>query len=83
MLYEVITGSVTLARMPNYTGSNPESGVWGAVINNLVVGEVYILTASATNGSGTVQSGPIVVTVATKGDGNLLVRDNSDQLCIV
>jgi len=75
------TGSVTLARMPNYTGSNPESGVWGAVINNLVVGEVYILTASATNGSGTVQSGPIVVTVATKGDGNLLVRDNSDQLC--
>ncbi|MGB8933187.1 MAG: cytochrome c3 family protein, partial [Anaeromyxobacteraceae bacterium] len=76
------SGSVTLAQATNY-GTATDSGIWQATVQSpTLVAGAYTLRASATNASGTVLSGPISITVnSISGDGNLLVRDNSQQLC--
>jgi predicted CxxxxCH...CXXCH cytochrome family protein len=78
------TGSVNLAQNPAY-GSATDSGVFepsAAGTGLALTAGAYTIQASATNASGTVQSGVVAITVtAGRGDGNLLVRDNSSQLC--
>ena len=41
----------------------------------------YVLRVCARNTSGSVEAPTVTLTVGTGGDGNLLVRDNSNQLC--
>ncbi|MBK9517523.1 MAG: CxxxxCH/CxxCH domain-containing protein [Anaeromyxobacter sp.] len=63
-------------------GSTTLGGIWEHTLT-LAAG-TYTIDALATNGSGTVTSSPVSVTVqalGVKGDGNLLVRDNSASLC--
>jgi predicted CxxxxCH...CXXCH cytochrome family protein len=78
--------SQALVRNPNY-GTAVDSGVFevdaaGTTGLALTKGKTYMLRAQASNASGAVYSGWVGVDVGTgKGDGRLLVRDNSDQLC--
>jgi hypothetical protein len=76
------TFTVTLAQNANYSvGTN--AGIYEALVT-LSPG-AYALRARATNAaSQSVVSGPVLITANPygKGDGNLLVRDNSDQLCL-
>ncbi|HEX6786603.1 MAG TPA: CxxxxCH/CxxCH domain-containing protein, partial [Acidimicrobiales bacterium] len=61
-------------------GAATTSGVWDGTLT-LAAG-TYTIDAQATSSAGTVNSNSLSVTVsATKGDGNLLVRDNAAQLC--
>jgi predicted CxxxxCH...CXXCH cytochrome family protein len=79
---------IPLVRNPNYgAGAATDSGIFEATVTSTdisnVAGSVYTIRARATNGGGanTVYSGPVGIRIATKGDGNLLVRENSNQLC--
>ncbi|MGB8930010.1 MAG: CxxxxCH/CxxCH domain-containing protein [Anaeromyxobacteraceae bacterium] len=60
-------------------------GVWEFTLNSLTAstaGTAHTLRAVAKNASGAVYSGTVTVVLKIdKGDGNLLVRDNSSQLC--
>jgi predicted CxxxxCH...CXXCH cytochrome family protein len=77
------TSWTALARNANY-GTLPASGVWQVELP-LAIGS-YTLYARATNDAGAswVVSAPVGITVkpSRTGDGNLLARDNSSQLCI-
>jgi predicted CxxxxCH...CXXCH cytochrome family protein len=69
-------------RYPNVAS---ESGTWELSVTNLAAG-AYTLRACAANASGTVVSAPATVelragSAGSRGDGNLLARDNSAQLC--
>jgi len=82
-----VNGSATvpsnyLTWSPKYLGTTGESGVWETTYNPPSDG-AYTLQVQATNASGTVVSSPISITTKAPGtgDGNLLVRDNSSQLC--
>jgi hypothetical protein len=74
--------TVALTQNANYSvGTN--AGIYEARLT-LSAG-AYSLRARATNAAAqAVASGPVLITAnpAGKGDGNLLVRDNSDQLCL-
>lgn len=74
------TFPIALARSANY-GTDPASGVFEAQLT-LSPG-AYTLRARAANGSGAVLSRAISVRVnaAGAGDGNLLRRESSSQLC--
>lgn len=78
--------TVPLVQNPGY-GSATDSGIWETTLDptRLTPGTRYTLRASATNGSSpplAVWSSPVGIRVGVgKGDGNLLVRDNSEQLC--
>ncbi|HSN90498.1 MAG TPA: CxxxxCH/CxxCH domain-containing protein [Anaeromyxobacteraceae bacterium] len=76
------TFPISLALSAQYGGSATD-GVYEAE-PKLSPG-AYVLVARATNAAGTVQSGKVIVTVNSStsgaGDGNLLVRDDSSQLC--
>jgi len=71
----------TMAKNANY-GGGANDGVWETTVK-LAPG-AYVLRARATNGAGSVDSGKAQIVVNPKGtgDGNLLVRDNSTQLCL-
>jgi hypothetical protein len=71
------------APTPNakYTKSNGRAAVFEFMVPNPPAG-TYTLRARAANAFGATVSAPVTVTsVAGSGDGNLLVRDNSSQLC--
>ena len=72
---------ITLVKNANY-GGTANDGIWEAAVK-LNPGS-YVLVARATNGSGSVDSSRLQLTVNALGvgDGNLLVRDNSSQLCV-
>jgi hypothetical protein len=79
-----------LARNVNYDGKvGTNATMWQKVLTFGAAGAdfpsegAYTLVACAANASGSVSSAPVTVTVrkAGTGDGNLLVRDNSSQLC--
>ena len=74
--------TVTAVGQQAYPGSTTGVvGVWAFTLGSVPVGP-RTLRATATNAAGIVYSGTISVTIAAaKGDGNLLVRDNSSQLC--
>ncbi|HEX9401361.1 MAG TPA: CxxxxCH/CxxCH domain-containing protein [Anaeromyxobacter sp.] len=75
----------TLTQSPKYVGTTAESGIWEVIYNPAAPdGTSLKLQVQATNvPSGTVKSAPVTVTTAAahSGDGNLLARDNSSQLC--
>ena len=79
------TWTLTGARNTRYDSGTPT--VTGTVYEVLVTGQAsgsYTLRARASNASvANVLSEPVQISVAAanKGDGNLLVRDNSAQLC--
>ncbi len=68
-----------------YGGTQYESGIWEpTTAGSVTIGTgPHTLQITATNASGTVKSAPITVTGYSSGtgDGRLLVRDNSSQLC--
>jgi hypothetical protein len=78
-----------LAPNPNYDGKvGTNAAIWQKVLTFGAGGDIpvegtYTLVACAANASGSVSSAPVTITVrkAGTGDGNLLVRDNSSQLC--
>ncbi|MFL5262412.1 MAG: hypothetical protein ACJ79L_08420 [Anaeromyxobacteraceae bacterium] len=79
-----------MARNVNYDGKvGTNATVWqkvltfGTATSDFPAEGAYTLVACAVNTSGTVNSAPVTVTVRKggTGDGNLLVRDNSSQLC--
>ncbi len=76
--------SYTVALTPNTNyavGTN--AGIYEARL--ALTAGAYSLRARATNAAAqAVVSGPVLITANPygKGDGNLLVRDNSDQLCL-
>lgn len=72
---------ITLVKNANY-GGTANDGIWEAAVK-LNPGS-YVLVARATNASGSVDSSRLQLTVNAMGvgDGNLLVRDNSSQLCV-
>ena len=75
------TDDMTLAR-DAHAYSNARAAMYSKVVTGLAAG-TYTLKACARNGAGTIVSAPVKITVrnAGSGDGNLLVRDNSSQLC--
>ncbi len=80
---DVLTTFV-LTQDPKYGGTTDESGIWSATCSSAASnGSSVKLQVQAKNASGTVKSRPVTVTIVApdSGDGNLLVRDNSSQLC--
>ncbi|WP_242344287.1 cytochrome c3 family protein [Anaeromyxobacter terrae] len=79
------SGTWTALNLTTDRNTQYDGGVKGAVYEKtLALAQgAYTLRARATNASGTVSSAPVFVTVRASGsgDGNLLVRDNSSQLC--
>ncbi len=75
------TFPTAMAKNANY-GGGANDGTWEATVK-LDPG-AYVLRVRATNASGAVDSAKVQVVVRAKGvgDGNLLVRDNSSQLCV-
>ncbi len=75
------TFGTTMTQNANY-GALTTAGIWEATMK-LAPG-AYVLVVRATNASGFVDSGRVQIVVNPKGvgDGNLLVRDNSSQLCV-
>ncbi len=85
------SGSTALAQNAAY-GGTATSGIWetsGPVHLRLAPG-AYVLQAVATNGAGSASSAKVLVNVTGQrggatgvsgGDGSILVRDNSAQLC--
>ncbi len=71
----------TLAQNANYGGTATD-GIWETAVK-LNPGAA-VLVVRATNAAGAVDTGKVQVVVNAKGvgDGNLLVRDNSSQLCL-
>ena len=78
-----VSASRTLGLTRNANrGTALDSGVFEATGGvSLAAGPSYTLRAEANNGLGVVRSAPVGVAVSAFGDGNLLVRDNSSQLC--
>jgi predicted CxxxxCH...CXXCH cytochrome family protein len=80
-----VSGNVQLIQNTKYnTVPSTETGIWEASLTaaQLTAVGTYTLYATINNATGSVNTGNVVVTVkATAGDGNLLVRDNSSQLC--
>ena len=58
------------------------TAMYGKLVSGLSVG-THVLKACARNAGGTLVSAPVTVSVraAGAGDGNMLVRDDSSQLC--
>ncbi|HSM92489.1 MAG TPA: cytochrome c3 family protein, partial [Anaeromyxobacteraceae bacterium] len=75
------TNDATITK-DSHTYSNTGAAMYSKLVSALAVG-THTLKACATNGGGTLVSAPVTVTVvaAGAGDGSLLVRDNSSQLC--
>ncbi len=71
----------TVSQNPNYDGGT-KGGVYETSVTLGAQG-TYVLVACARNANGTVNSAPATVTqrAAGRGDGSLLVRDDSSQLC--
>jgi hypothetical protein len=71
------------AASPNarYTTTNGSASVFEFLVASPAPG-AYTLRARAANAFGATVSSPVSITaIAGSGDGNLLVRDNSSQLC--
>jgi Fibronectin type III domain/NapC/NirT cytochrome c family, N-terminal region len=78
------TWPLALTRNANYFAGDLNRGMYELNVSTLSPG-MYTLRAQAINAvPKTVLSGPAVITVNSprRGDGNLLRRDNSSQLCI-
>jgi len=75
--------STTMTWDPKYGGTQNQAGIWTKSLPPGTTGTgAKTLQVRATNAEGSVNSRPISITVnAAGGDGNLLVRDNSSQLC--
>lgn len=76
-----VTFPTPLVRNASYAGGN--AGVYEPATGGLTLAPgLYTLRVRATDGANATVSRQVVVAVgAGRGDGNLLVRDNSSQLC--